>query len=123
MSNAAAAVAAPAVSTAGSLAQMTFSLLLVLGLIFALAWVLRRVQGVRPGGAANLKVNAGIQVGAKERVLMVQAGEVHLLIGVAPGQVNVLHRFEQAPQFGNTQPQMPAFAEALKRALGGKSGE
>ena len=89
---------AAAPSAAGGALQMVLSLAVVLGAIFALAWLLRRMQGVRAGSGANLRVNAGLQVGAKERVLMIQAGDVHLLIGVAPGQVNVLHRYEQAPQ-------------------------
>ena len=47
---AAATTAAPAVSSgvAGQLTQLVFGLLLVLGLIFFLAWLLRRVQQAGP---------------------------------------------------------------------------
>ena len=105
-------------SPAAGVLQMMASLLLVLGLIFGLAWLLRRVQGLRPGAAALLRINGGVQVGARERVLMVQAGDVHLLIGVAPGRVNLLHQFSEAPKLAEAAVTTPAFAEALKRALG-----
>lgn len=111
------AQAAPVVSAGAGVAQMAFSLLLVLVVIFALAWVLRRMQGLRPGGTTGLRVTSGIQVGAKERVLLIQAGDAHLLIGVAPGRVNLLHQFSEAPKFEEV-PQLPSFGEALKRALG-----
>lgn len=98
---------------------MATSLLLVLGAIFALAWLLRRMQGLRTGGAATLRINGGVSVGTRERVLMVQAGDVHLLIGVAPGRVNLLHRFDQAPAVQDSAaPELPSFKDALRRALG-----
>ncbi|WP_428382873.1 flagellar biosynthetic protein FliO [Nevskia ramosa] len=107
-----------------SLGQTALSLIVVLGLIFALAWLLKRVQGVRLGGPANLRIHAGLQVGPKEKVLMIEAGGQHLLIGVSAGGVNTLHVFAEAPiapAAGSDQPQPPivsAFSDALKRALG-----
>ena len=51
-----AAVAAPAVgsSVAGQLTQLVLGLLLVLGLIFLLAWLLRRVQQAGPAGKGQV---------------------------------------------------------------------
>lgn len=115
------------------LGQTALSLMLVLGLIFALAWLLKRVQGVRVGGPASLRINAGLQVGPKEKVLIIEAGGQHLLIGVTAGSINTLHVFDQAPvapaNDGAGKPTQPpvqppmgaAFAEALKRALGQES--
>jgi flagellar protein FliO/FliZ len=106
-------------SAAAGLAQTGLSLLLVLAAIFALAWVLRRVQGFRVAGSAVLQVQGGLQVGPKERVLWVRAGDAHLLIGVAPGRVQTLHVFEHAPEVLPAGPAGPAFADALrKRILG-----
>jgi flagellar protein FliO/FliZ len=112
-----------AASTAGSLTHTMGALLAVLGLIFVLAWLLRRVQNLRPGGGAtSLSVQGGLQVGARERVLWVRAGETHLLIGVAPGRVQTLHVFDRPP---DTIPRndaagaaAPNFGDLLKRALG-----
>ena len=101
------------------LGQTALSLLLVLAAIFALAWVLRRVQGIRPGAAGSLQVQGGLQVGAKERVLMIRAGDKHLLIGVAPGRVQMLHVFDHAPVAAEPLPPAANFAEALRKALRG----
>ncbi len=115
------------------LGQTALSLMVVLGLIFALAWLLKRVQGVRIGGGASLRINAGLQVGPKEKVLIIEAAGRHLLIGVTAGSINTLHVFDQAPvappSDGDGKPtQAPvqppmgaAFADALKRALGQES--
>ncbi|HWU69357.1 MAG TPA: flagellar biosynthetic protein FliO [Stenotrophobium sp.] len=115
----AAATTVPPMSMAGSLASTAVSLVLVLLVIFALAWVLRWLQSARGGNAGALRLHGGLQVGAKERVLLVQAGDKHLLIGVAPGRVQTLHVFEQAPEnIGNTPvPQLPPFAEKLQQML------
>ncbi len=106
-----------------SLLQSMLSLLVVVAAIFLLAWVLRRVQGLRPKSNAGVQVHAGLSVGGRERVMWIEAGGKHLLIGVAPGRVNTLHVFDEAPQIetgeaGGVHPQAPNFSELLKKALG-----
>lgn len=123
--NAASDVAAPAVaassgSMAGNLFSTAFSLMLVIGVIFAIAWLMRFMQRTRLGGAgvSNLRINGGIQVGTRERVLMVQAGDKHLLIGVAPGRVQTLHVFDEAPTVAADQPhELSPFAERLRQLI------
>ena len=117
------AVAAASPSMAGGLLSTAMSLALVLAVIFAIAWLMRFMQRARLGGPGNLRIEGGIQVGARERVLMVQAGGRHLLIGVAPGRVNTLHVFEQAPD--GVEPQAPVselspFAERLRQPIQSK---
>ena len=97
--------------------QMALSLGLVLVAIFALAWVVRRTQGVSFRAGSNISVAASLQVGAKERVLLVNAGGTHLLLGVSPGSVRTLHVYAEAPKLEERAPP-PPFAEALSRALG-----
>lgn len=123
--NAPATTAAGAASTLPGFGQMALSLLVVLGLIFVLAWGLRRLQGLRVGGGAALRIHGGLQVGAKEKVLLIEAGGQHLLIGVSGGGVNTLHVFAEPPVMpasGDGKPELPPFAvafrEALKKSLG-----
>ncbi|MDR3417528.1 MAG: flagellar biosynthetic protein FliO [Nevskia sp.] len=114
---------AGAVPVASGVAQTALSLLLVLGAIFALAWLLRRVQAVRPGQGGVLSVRGGLQVGARERVLWIRAGETDLLIGVAAGRVQTLHVFDRPPAGSETPAEVtpPNFAEALRKLMrGGK---
>ncbi len=75
------------------------ALLLVVGLILVLGKLVKRVQGARTGAAAALTVKASVQVGSKERVVWMQAGDTHLLLGVSPGHVQTLHVFDVAPDF------------------------
>ncbi|MBK9131087.1 MAG: flagellar biosynthetic protein FliO [Gammaproteobacteria bacterium] len=83
-----------------SVLQMITGLGAVLALIFAGAWVLRRygrVQGVSHG---QLRVVGGINLGQRERIVIVQAGTDRLLVGVAPGCIRTLHVLEPAPEPG-----------------------
>jgi len=120
---------APAAVGAGSLTQVTLSLLLVLGVVFAAAWVTRRLRGFGKFGGGALQVVTEIAVGTKERVVLVQVGKQQLLVGVAPGRVSTLHVLDEpvtpqnpntpvAPTDGST-PQHPTdFKSILKRSLG-----
>ncbi|HEY0683085.1 MAG TPA: flagellar biosynthetic protein FliO [Steroidobacter sp.] len=120
----------PAAVGAGSLTQVTLSLLLVLGIVFAAAWVTRRLRGFGRFGNSALQVITDIGVGAKERVVLVQVGKQQLLLGVAPGRVNTLHVLDEpvTPQTpattvapaadGATPPYPTDFKSILKRSLG-----
>ena len=105
-----------------SLVHAVVGLGIVLGLIAVFAWVLRRVSGLRTArGSASLQAEAGLQVGAKERILLVRAGEIHLLIGVAPGRVQTLHVFRNPPGgVAEDAPAPPAFGDALKKVIRGE---
>lgn len=99
---------------------MLVSLLLVLGLILLLARGVRALQGGRAVGNEALKLRGSLQVGNRERVVWMQAGETHLLLGVAAGRVNNLHVFEVPPDFD--QPQLKGansadFAARLRQIL------
>ena len=99
-----------------SLWQMTLGMLLVLGLILAMAWLLKRSGRFQMGAGGGLRVLGGLSMGSRERVVLIQAGETQLLLGVAPGRVQTLHVLEQP-----LQPQRvasgPGFAEQLGRLL------
>jgi flagellar protein FliO/FliZ len=82
------AVPAPA----AGLAQVTLSLVLVLGAVFAAAWVMRRLRGVTGQRASTaIVVVAEQSVGPRERVVLLQVGGERVLIGVAQGSVRALH--------------------------------
>jgi flagellar protein FliO/FliZ len=65
------------------------SVLLVIGVVFMLAFLMRRFN-VTQSGTSNLKVVASMMAGAKERVMVIEvAGEQHL-IGVTAHNINHL---------------------------------
>jgi flagellar protein FliO/FliZ len=81
----------PAVLSSGSILQVIFSLLLVLGAVVLIAWVLKRIGQPLQGGGRQLKVISGVAVGQRERVVLVEIDDTWLVIGVAPGNVRALH--------------------------------
>ncbi len=114
------------VSTAGSLAQVTLSLLLVLAAVFAAAWMVRRLRGFGRFGANVIQIVADAPLGTKERAVLVQVGGQQLLLGVTAGQVNLLHVLQEpvvppAAPGGDSHagdPMRPEFKAILKRSLG-----
>jgi flagellar protein FliO/FliZ len=86
LSTADAAFAAPGVGL-GDLSSVILSLLLVLGFIFGAAWLVRRMPFSVGRGNGPLKVLAALPLGAKERLLLVDARGVELLIAVSPAGV------------------------------------
>jgi flagellar protein FliO/FliZ len=75
----------------GSLAQLTFSLLLIVALILAMSWLLRRFKrgGAHRGGGA-LAVIDQIAVGPRERIALVRVGQSQVLVGISAGGVVAL---------------------------------
>jgi flagellar protein FliO/FliZ len=84
----AAAPSVPGLEVSG-LSTMIMSLALVIGFIFAAAFVAKRMPfglGAR-GNSGALKVLAALPLGPKERLLLVQAKGEELLIAVSPAGV------------------------------------
>ncbi|MGF6243387.1 MULTISPECIES: flagellar biosynthetic protein FliO [Paraburkholderia] len=75
----------------GAVLQTIFGLLVVIGLVFACAWLARRF-GLQPGSRGGLvKTIGGASLGGKERVAVVEIGDTWLVLGAAPGNVRLLH--------------------------------
>ena len=75
----------------GGLGEVTLALLLVLGAIFALAWLLKRLRGFGPRTGNGLEVITHVSLGPKERAVLLKVGPNQVLLGVAPGRVNTLY--------------------------------
>ncbi|WP_321807195.1 flagellar biosynthetic protein FliO [Burkholderia sp. BCC1993] len=75
----------------GAVLQTLVGLALVIGLVFGCAWLARRFgfQPARRGGP--LKVVSSVGLGAKESATIVEIGDTWLVLGVAPGNVRLLH--------------------------------
>ena len=123
------ALAAPGTATpelGASVLQMLFGLAVVIALLFACLWLIRRLSAPRGGGAA-IKVLGAAAVGPRERVVLVQLGEQVLVLGVAPGSVTKLHEMKgdelplttlgTSSTSGAGSPSMPNFSNWLKHAL------
>lgn len=117
----AAPAAAPAASggAGGQLTQLVLGLLLVLGLIFLLAWLLRRVQNITPRGQQVIEIVGTRVVGPRDRLLLVQVGNEQILIGHTPGSLTALHVLAEPVQVPVSARQAtPEFAQRLMELLG-----
>ena len=77
--------------------QILTYLILVVVIIIGSAWLFRRYGRVNSTADGGLKVIAGLSVGQRERIVLVAAGDVCLLLGVAPGRVQTLHVLDKIP--------------------------
>jgi len=85
-----AGTAVPALGV-GAVLQTIVGLVVVIGLVFACAWLARRF-GLQPGSRGGLvKTVGGASLGGKERVAVVEIGDTWLVVGAAPGNVRLLH--------------------------------
>jgi flagellar protein FliO/FliZ len=101
-----------------SLWQLTLGMLLVLGLIVAIAWVLKRSARFQMAAGGGLRILGGLSMGTRERVVLLQVGETQLLVGVAPGRVQTLHILDKPLESTHgAASAVPRFADQLGRLL------
>ncbi|WP_323119262.1 flagellar biosynthetic protein FliO [Burkholderia alba] len=123
--------AAPSLGV-GAVLQTLVGLAIVIGLVFGCAWLARRFgfQPARRSGA--LKVVASVVVGAKESATVVEIGDTWLVLGVAPGNVRLLHTLPagsggvSVPSGGPAaaDPALPGtFGQRFRDALRGEAGK
>jgi flagellar protein FliO/FliZ len=88
-------------------------LLTLLLLVAAAAWLLARSQRPRFANSPLLRVIAAVQVGPRERVVIVEAEDAWLVLGVAPGRVHPIHTLTRRADVA-LEPRRP-FAEWLRK--------
>ena len=103
----------------GEVLQVFAALIFILVLIVLAAWLMRRFVTMPSGRSGALRMLAAISVGQRERVVLVQAGETQLLIGIAPGQVRTLHVFDKPVMLADGAEPVAGerFAERLAAAI------
>lgn len=82
------------ISPTGSALQMIFGLLVVVAVMLVLAWLLKRYT---PGMGTNggvARVIGGVNVGGRERVVVIEVADRWLVVGVAPGHVSSIANLE-----------------------------
>lgn len=115
-------VAAPQVNVGGELLRVLLSLAAVITLIFVAGWMSRRLQARNLPGGRRIRCVESMAVGARERVLLIDADGKRLLVGVGQGGLRTLHVYEGAAPVDATPPAplpvAPNFAQLLSRWKG-----
>lgn len=116
-------VGQPTISAASTLTQVSSVLAIIILLIFACAWVAKRLGFAPKRGSAgqHLSVSASCQVGQRERVVIVDVEDARLVLGVTSQNISLLHALPpQVPEDNPTAPKAPtdfrlAFQQLIKR--------
>ncbi len=110
-------VAAPEINVGGELVRVLLSLAGIVALIFAAGWLSRRLQARATPGGRRMRCVETMAVGARDRLMLIDADGKRLLIGVGQGGLRTLHVYEgtvPAPEAGPPPPIAP-FGDVLAR--------
>lgn len=86
------AISQPVNST--SILELTLGLVFIIVLIFVVAWFVKRFSVFHPVASEQLKVVAGIHLGQREKILLVQVGEEQILVGLTATDIRTLHKLD-----------------------------
>jgi len=113
------AFAAEPPTAGGSLLQAVLGLLLILALMYGFFWLMRRYAPGQSAAQGVVKVVGGVMLSPRERLVVVEVGDTWLLLGVASGNVNLLHRIDrpEGAVTAGTNPASGPFAERLAEWL------
>ncbi|CDF85267.1 flagellar biosynthetic protein FliO [Pseudomonas sp. QL9] len=110
-------------SAGAQLLQLLVGLVLVVGLIFLLAWLVRRMQHFGPRSNQAIKLVASQALSPRDRLLLVQVGEEQILLGLTPGRITPLHVLkEPVRSVEPAEPATPEFAQRLLELLNKDKG-
>ena len=85
-----AAETAASTASTGNMLQALLGLVAVLGRMAAAAWALKRFGVAKSNGGTQVKIVGGLNVGSRERILVVEVADQWIVVGVAPGRINTL---------------------------------
>ncbi|MGR8918585.1 MAG: flagellar biosynthetic protein FliO [Gammaproteobacteria bacterium] len=112
---AASLAAAPEPLASGQALRVLIGLGLVLALIAAASWAVRRVHGIGPRSGGHIRVVEGLSVGTREKLLLVEVDGERVLLGMCPGRIQTLATLGA----GTVEPSSPAaaFDQALAASV------
>ena len=101
---------------AAQLAQLGMGLLVVVGLIFLLGYLMRRVGPLAPQGGQHIRLISSYPLGPRDRLALVEVGGQQLLLGISPGRITTLHVLDE-PVAENADATGGDFARKLQAML------
>ena len=116
-------------SSAGSLLQTIFALVFVLALLIGLAWFMKRYGPKVMGGNNKMRVVSSLNLGGRERIVLVEVADQWIVVGASPGRINALATLPrqegELPQLATAQngPAAANFSEWLKQTIEKRNGK
>ena len=75
--------------------KVVFSLAVVLVIFYVFVYVFKKYVGGPLKSNSSIRMLGGISVGNKEKIIIVEAGKVNLLVGVSGYGITKLHQFDE----------------------------
>ena len=100
------------------LLKLTGGLLLVVAIIFVLAWLVKRFNLGQQSQGGLIKIVSGVSIGTRDRIVLLQVGEEQILVGLTPGRIEKLHTLAQPLEPAAEQPVAASFADKINRLMG-----
>ncbi len=99
------------------LLKLTGGLLLVVGVIFAFAWLVKKLNLNQQSSHGLIRIVAGLPLGTRDRIVLVQIGDEQILLGLTPGRIEKLHTLAEPLDVPAGAPVGASFARRLKDAM------
>ncbi len=76
--------------------SVSLGLIFILIIIFSLAWFMKKMGYSHLSKQGQLKIVASLNLGAKEKIALIQVGDQQLLVGMTPTQINTLYVLDES---------------------------
>ncbi|MGK5024357.1 flagellar biosynthetic protein FliO [Janthinobacterium sp. RB2R34] len=116
-------------TSSGSLLQTIFALMFVLALLIALAWAMKRYGPKALGGNSKMRVVSSLNLGGRERIVLIEVADQWIVVGASPGRINALATLPrqegELPTLSSAQngPAAANFSEWLKQTIEKRNGK
>ena len=116
-------------ASSGSLLQTIFALMFVLALLIALAWAMKRYGPKALGGNSKMRVISSLNLGGRERIVLIEVADQWIVVGASPGRINALATLPrqegELPILSSAQngPAAANFSEWLKQTIEKRNGK
>ncbi|MDH3760599.1 MAG: flagellar biosynthetic protein FliO [Gammaproteobacteria bacterium] len=100
------------------LLKLTGGLVLIVALIFVLAWLMKKFNLNQQSQSGLMRIIAGLSVGTRDRIVLLQIGDEQILLGLTPGRIEKLHTLAQPLEVPGGQAAPASFASKINRLMG-----
>lgn len=99
--------------------KLLLSLSVVVGLIFALAWMVKKYNVMPSLNGGPIKILSSLALNSRDRIALLEVGEEQILVSISPGKISKIHELKiplkQSELDINVTPFAQKFGNILKK--------
>ena len=102
--------------------KVVISLAIVLGIFYLLVNMFKKYTGMNIKSNSSIRVVGGLSLGGKDKVIILEAGEINLLLGVSASGITKLHQFNDNEMNVDDKKmqQASSFGQHIEKIIGNK---